>query len=89
VEKELGRLGHRPSRRSRPAAEDTGLESLSGREQEVAELLVKRLTSAEIAAELFLSEKTVESHLRNIFRKLDVSSRVKVARLVEEAEPWS
>jgi len=89
VEQELGRLGHRPSRRSRPAAEDTGLESLSGREREVAQLLVKRLTNAEIAAELFLSEKTVESHLRNIFRKLDVSSRVEVARLVEEAEPRS
>ncbi len=89
VEKELGRLGQRPSRRSRAATEGGGLESLSGREREVAQLLVKRLTNAEIAAELFLSEKTVESHLRNIFRKLEVGSRVEVARLVEEAEPQS
>ena len=37
----------------------------------------------EIAAELFLSEKTIESHLRNIFVKLGVSSRVEVARTVE------
>jgi DNA-binding CsgD family transcriptional regulator/tetratricopeptide (TPR) repeat protein len=85
VEKELGRLGHRPSRRSRAATDAGGLESLSGREQEVAQLLVKRLTNAEIAAELFLSEKTVESHLRNTFRKLDVGSRVEVARLIEES----
>jgi DNA-binding NarL/FixJ family response regulator len=85
VEQELGRLGHRTSRRSRPAAEGTGLESLTGREKEVAQLLVERMTNAEIAEKLFLSEKTVESHLRNIFRKLDVSSRVEVAKLVERA----
>lgn len=86
VEQELGRLGHRTSRRSRGATDVSGLDSLTGREREVAQLLVKRLTNAEIAAELFLSEKTVESHLRNIFRKLDVGSRVEVARLVEESE---
>ena len=89
VEQELGRLGHRPSRRSRAGGEASGLESLTGSEREVAELLVERLTNAEIAAELFLSEKTVESHLRNIFRKLDVGSRVEVAKLVEEAESRS
>jgi DNA-binding NarL/FixJ family response regulator len=86
VEQELGRLGHRPSRRSRAGADGAGLESLTGREREVAQLLVERLTNAEIAKELFLSEKTVESHLRNIFRKLDVGSRVEVARLVEGSE---
>jgi DNA-binding CsgD family transcriptional regulator len=86
VEQELGRLGHRPSRRSRAATDGRGLESLSGREREVAQLLVERLTNAEIAAQLFLSEKTVESHLRNIFRKLEVGSRVEVARLVEAAD---
>ena len=36
-----------------------------------------------MAAELFLSEKTIESHLRNIFVKLGASSRVEVAREVE------
>ena len=84
VELELGRLGRRPSRRSRAAkAQGTGLASLSGRELEVANLVVDRLTNAQIAAELFLSEKTIESHLRNIFSKLGASSRVEVARFVE------
>jgi DNA-binding CsgD family transcriptional regulator len=87
VEQELGPLGHRTHRRSRAAAEESGLESLTGREREVAQLLVKRLTNAEIAKELFLSEKTIESHLRNIFHKLDVASRVEVARLIEKADP--
>jgi DNA-binding NarL/FixJ family response regulator/tetratricopeptide (TPR) repeat protein len=85
VEQELGRLGHRTSRRSRASADETGLESLTGREQEVAHLLVDRLTNAEIAKELFLSEKTIESHLRNIFRKLEVASRVEVAKLMERS----
>jgi DNA-binding NarL/FixJ family response regulator len=52
----------------------------------VARLLVDRRTNREIAAELFVSLKTVEAHVRNLFRELDVSSRVEVARTVERAE---
>jgi DNA-binding CsgD family transcriptional regulator len=80
----LGRTIHRRTRRG--AADGAGVESLSGRELEVARLVVDRRTNAEIAAELFLSVKTVETHLRNIFRKLDASSRVDVARAVERAD---
>ena len=61
--------------------------SLTGRELEVARLVVDRRTNAEIANMLFVSPKTVETHMRNIFRKLDVSSRVEVARAVERAAP--
>ena len=61
--------------------------SLTERELQVARLVVDRRTNAEIADALFLSPKTVETHIRNIFRKLDVSKRVEVARAVERAAP--
>jgi DNA-binding CsgD family transcriptional regulator len=48
--------------------------------------IVDRKTNPEIAEALFLSPKTVETHMRNMFHKLDVSSRVEVARAVERAD---
>lgn len=84
AERELRRLGRPVHRRSLAGGPGgTGVASLTGRELEVARLVVDRRTNPEIAAELFLSIKTVESHLRNIFRKLDASSRVEVARIIE------
>ena len=84
AERELGRLGHRPHRRTRPGTSDgAGIESLTERELEVAMLVVDRRTNREIAGKLFLSEKTVETHLRNIFNKMGVDGRVALARAVE------
>ena len=86
AEQELRRLGrtrpppHAPGQRRR-----RGRRALTERELQVAALVVDRKTNPEIAAELFLSLKTVETHLRNIFRKLGVSSRVELARAVERA----
>ena len=57
--------------------------SLTKRELEIAELITDRLTNPEIADKLFLSKKTIESHIRNLFLKLNASSRVEVARIVE------
>jgi ATP/maltotriose-dependent transcriptional regulator MalT len=87
AERELRKLGHRIHRRTRPGTGDgIGLESLTERELQLAWLVVDRKTNPEIASELFLSQKTVETHLRNIFRKVGVSSRVELARAVERAE---
>jgi DNA-binding NarL/FixJ family response regulator len=88
AERELGKLGHRPYRRTRAGkTQGTRIESLTERELQVTQLVVDRKTNPQIAAELFLSQKTVETHLRNIFRKLDVCSRIELARAVERAEP--
>jgi ATP/maltotriose-dependent transcriptional regulator MalT len=87
AERELRKLGHRIHRRTRPGqAEEPGIASLTERELQLARLVVDRKTNPEIAAELFLSKKTVETHLRNIFRKVGVSSRVELARAVERAD---
>jgi DNA-binding NarL/FixJ family response regulator len=87
AERELGKLGHRTHRRTRPGMTDgTGLDTLTERELQVARLVVDRKTNPQIAAELYLSRKTVETHLRNMFHKLDVTSRVELARTVERAE---
>jgi DNA-binding CsgD family transcriptional regulator len=86
VDQELRRLGRHVHRRTQPGDRaQLGVDSLTERERQIADLVVDRRTNGEIAAELFLSLKTVESHLRNIFRKLDVGSRVEVARVIERA----
>ena len=82
--RQLGRTVHRRTRRGQ--TEGTGVPALTGRELEVAELVFDRRTNREIAEELFLSTKTVETHLRNIFNKLGVSSRVEVARAMARAQ---
>ena len=87
--RELRRLGARVERRGPGSAGETGVGSLSKRERQVSELVAEHKTNREIGRALYLSEKTIESHLRNIFFKLDVRSRQEVAhtmwRYEEEA----
>jgi ATP/maltotriose-dependent transcriptional regulator MalT len=87
AERELRRLGRHVHHRTRPGnVNGSGIETLTERELEVARLVVDRRTNPEIAGRLFLSIKTIESHLRSIFRKLDVTSRYEVARAMERAD---
>jgi DNA-binding NarL/FixJ family response regulator/tetratricopeptide (TPR) repeat protein len=83
MRRELRKLGARAEVRGPATAEDAGIASLTKRELEIAELITDRLTNPQIAGRLFLSKKTVESHIRNLFVKLGASSRVEVARIVE------
>jgi DNA-binding CsgD family transcriptional regulator len=87
AERELRALGHRIHRRSRgPAPDGDGVAGLTKRELEIARRIVDRQTNRQIAEELYLSPKTVETHIRNIFAKLGADSRVEVARIVERAD---
>jgi DNA-binding NarL/FixJ family response regulator len=86
VEAQLRELGGARSRRPKRGEQLThGLGALSGRELEVAALIRSRHTNKEIASELFLGIKTVETHVRNIFNKLGVTSRVEIARVLERS----
>ena len=65
-----------------PALEQR-LDGLTSREQIVARLVMRGLTNREVAAELFVSAKTIEYHLRNIFAKLGVSTRRELRRAAD------
>jgi NarL family two-component system response regulator LiaR len=56
---------------------------LTQREEEVLGLVAQGLTNQQIASQLSLSERTVESHLTHIYTKLDVSSRTEAALLAQ------
>ncbi len=57
------------------------LKKISRREMEVIELVSESLTNEEIAQKLFLSNKTVKTHIRNIFEKIGVRNRTEAALL--------
>ncbi|ATY11830.1 helix-turn-helix transcriptional regulator [Amycolatopsis sp. AA4] len=58
----------------------SGGRTLSRRERQVAEMVVRGLTTKEIAAELFLSPRTVDAHVARVLNKLDLSTRAGIAR---------
>ena len=68
-------------RRNRPTF---GWESLNQNELGLAELVAEGLSNREVAARLFLSRHTVDFHLRQIYQKLAIGSRVELARIVIE-----
>jgi DNA-binding NarL/FixJ family response regulator len=64
------------ARRNNLSQRNQKIDDITNREKEILCLLMKGLTNKEIACELFISEKTVKSHLNSIFRKLDVTRRI-------------
>jgi DNA-binding CsgD family transcriptional regulator len=77
----LRRLGvaRRLPRAARPVS---GWDSLSPAEVAVARVIAEGVTSQVAADQLFVSVNTVNTHLRHVFTKLDIGSRVELARLV-------
>ncbi|NKE57852.1 response regulator transcription factor [Lentzea sp. PSKA42] len=70
--------------RRRPA---TGWEALTPTEERVAELVTEGLSNPDIAAEMFLSRRTVQTHVSNALAKLGVASRTEIAREAARRNP--
>jgi transcriptional regulator of acetoin/glycerol metabolism/DNA-binding CsgD family transcriptional regulator len=68
-----------PARANRPVL---GLSSLTDTERAIADLVAQGLTNRQIAQRVFVSRHTVDFHLRSIFRKVDVTSRIDLARQI-------
>jgi DNA-binding NarL/FixJ family response regulator len=66
-------------RTDRHTAADQAWEALTQRERTVTELISQGLSNRQIAAHLFLSERTVETHVGSILHKLSLRSRVAIA----------
>jgi DNA-binding CsgD family transcriptional regulator len=66
------------SRQDRPV---WGWDSLTETEQAVAGLVAEGLSNQQVATRMFLSRHTVDFHLRHIFRKLGIGSRVVLTRI--------
>jgi sigma-54 dependent transcriptional regulator, acetoin dehydrogenase operon transcriptional activator AcoR len=74
----------RPSKKKRGRRQTFGWASLSPSQLGIAELVASGLTNQEMAARLYLSRHTIDFHVREIYTKLGIDSRVKLARLVSE-----
>jgi DNA-binding CsgD family transcriptional regulator len=81
VRSKLWQLGVRRRYWSHETRPETGWGSLTSTEAKVARLVAQGLTNRQVASELFISPHTVGFHLRQIYRKLAIQSRVDLARI--------
>jgi len=72
-----------PDKKKEGAKKDN-IPKISRREQEVLDLIVKEFTTQEIANQLFISLKTVESHRRSLLTKLNVRNTAGLVRVAIE-----
>jgi DNA-binding CsgD family transcriptional regulator len=75
----LRAAGVRRGRRGKRAQATTGWASLTKTERDVVALVSQGLTNREVGARLFISRRTVETHLSHVFAKLGLGSRVELA----------
>jgi DNA-binding CsgD family transcriptional regulator/tetratricopeptide (TPR) repeat protein len=83
-DRSLNTLRDLGGRGRRAAGAVLGLAALTSREREVAGLAAQRLTHREIGDVLFISDRTVQGHLMNVYAKLGVKSKLDFARRAEE-----
>lgn len=69
-------------------AETLSMENLTEREEKVLRLLTQGLGNKEIAARLDVSVNTVKTHLKNVFRKLGVKSRLEAMRVALSSDTY-
>jgi DNA-binding CsgD family transcriptional regulator len=84
VDAALRTLGVRKGRRGSRQRPQQGWESLTPTEGTVADLVAEGLSNPQIAERLFVSRRTVQTHVAHIFTKLDIGSRAQLAALVAE-----
>jgi DNA-binding CsgD family transcriptional regulator len=85
AERARGELRVTGAKLRRPAA--SGVDSLTPSERRIVDLAAGGASNPEIAQALFVTVKTVEMHLGNAYRKLDISSRRELAPLLRAAQP--
>lgn len=80
----LRKLGVRRRLPTKPERPVVGWDSLTDTERDIVALVAQGLTNSQVAARMYVSPHTVKFHLRRVFRKLGIGSRVELARVAAE-----